>query len=85
MSTSARQNAGVAIQVATRLPHLVAVRITDAAGLLLENVHFRSCGMGLTIGGQPVVDDGIFSAIVISVMLTTMATPLALKWSFSRS
>ena len=29
------------------------------------------------IGGQPVVDDATFSAIVIMVMLTTMATPPA--------
>jgi len=46
---------------------------------------FANIGLGLTIGGQPVVDDAIFSAIVIMVMVTTMATPPALKWSFSRN
>jgi Kef-type K+ transport system membrane component KefB len=46
---------------------------------------FANIGLGLTIGGQPVVDAGIFSAIVIMVMVTTMATPPALKWSFSRN
>jgi len=45
---------------------------------------FANIGLGLTIGGQPVVNDAIFSAIVIMVMVTTMATPPALKWSFSR-
>ena len=45
---------------------------------------FANIGLGLTIGGEPVVDKGIFSAVVIMVMLTTMATPPALKWSFSR-
>ena len=45
---------------------------------------FANIGLGLTIGGQPVVDGDIFSAIVIMVMLTTMAAPPALKWSFSR-
>jgi Kef-type K+ transport system membrane component KefB len=46
---------------------------------------FANIGLGLTIGGEPVVDKGIFSAVVIMVILTTMATPPALKWSFSRS
>ena len=45
---------------------------------------FANIGLGLTIGGQPVVDQGIFSAVVVMVMVTTMATPPALKWSFSR-
>lgn len=46
---------------------------------------FANIGLGLRIGGQPVVDSAIFSAIVIMVMVTTMATPPALKWSFSRA
>jgi len=46
---------------------------------------FANIGLGLTIAGEPVVDKGIFSAVVIMVILTTMVTPPALKWSFSRS
>ena len=46
---------------------------------------FANIGLGLTIVGQPVVDDAIFSAIVIMVMVTTMVTPSALKWSFARN
>jgi Kef-type K+ transport system membrane component KefB len=46
---------------------------------------FANIGLGLTIAGQPVVDNGIFSAVVIIVILTTMATPPALKWSFARN
>ena len=48
-------------------------------GLIFANV-----GLSLTIAGQPVIDEGIFAAIVIMVVLTTMATPPALKWSFAR-
>jgi Na+:H+ antiporter len=45
---------------------------------------FANIGLGLTIAGQRVVDEGIFSAVVIMVMVTTMATPPALKWSLAR-
>ena len=45
---------------------------------------FATIGLGLRIAGQPVVDEGIFSAVVIMVVVTTMATPPALKWSLSR-
>ena len=46
---------------------------------------FANIGLGLSVAGQPVVDEGIFSAVVIMVMVTTMTTPPALKWSLSRS
>jgi Kef-type K+ transport system membrane component KefB len=45
---------------------------------------FANIGLGLTIAGQRVVDEGIFSAVVIMVVVTTMATPPALKWSLAR-
>ena len=32
-----------------------------------------------------VIDDALFSAVVIMVMVTTMMTPIALKWSLGRS
>jgi Kef-type K+ transport system membrane component KefB len=38
-------------------------------------------GVGKGLG---VIDDALFSAIVIMVMVTTMITPLALKWSLGR-
>jgi Kef-type K+ transport system membrane component KefB len=46
---------------------------------------FASIGAGLTIAGERIIDEGIFSAIVIMVIVTTMATPPALKWSLSRA
>ena len=45
---------------------------------------FANIGLGLSIAGQPIVDQDIFSAVVIMVIVTTMATPPALRWSFSR-
>jgi len=46
---------------------------------------FANIGLGLTIGGVPVVDRAVFSAVVIMVIVTTMVTPPALKWSLARS
>jgi Kef-type K+ transport system membrane component KefB len=46
---------------------------------------FASIGSGLSVNGEPIVDHAIYSAVVIMVVITTMATPPALKWSLSRS
>ncbi len=46
---------------------------------------FANIGLSLSIGGQPIVDAGIFSAVVIMVIVTTMSTPAALRWSMARS
>ena len=46
---------------------------------------FANIGLGLTLNGAPVVDGAVYSAIVIMVIATTMATPPALKWSLNRS
>ena len=45
---------------------------------------FANIGMTLTIGGKPIVDNAVFSAIVAMVIVTTMITPPALKWSLQR-
>ena len=43
--------------------------------------------LGLTLGdeGHPVIDHRAYSAIVVMVVLTTLATPFGLKWSFARA
>ena len=46
---------------------------------------FANIGLGLTVRGEPVVDTAIYSAIVIMVIVTTMATPPALRWSLMRN
>jgi Kef-type K+ transport system membrane component KefB len=45
---------------------------------------FANIGQSLTIDGHPVVDGSVFSAVVAMVVVTTMVTPPALKWSLGR-
>jgi Kef-type K+ transport system membrane component KefB len=45
---------------------------------------FANLGLGLTLHGAHIIDDRIFSAVVIMVVLTTLVTPPALKWSLAR-
>ncbi len=45
---------------------------------------FANIGLTLSIGGRRIVDEATFSAIVAMVIVTTMVTPPALKWSLER-
>ncbi len=45
---------------------------------------FANIGLGLALGGERIVDAATFSAIVVMVIVTTMITPPALKWSLGR-
>jgi Kef-type K+ transport system membrane component KefB len=45
---------------------------------------FASIGMSLSIAGKPIVSGTLFSEIVVMVVLTTLVTPPALKWSLGR-
>jgi len=45
---------------------------------------FAGIGRGLAVGGQPVINQATFSAVVAMVIVTTLVTPPALKWSLSR-
>jgi Kef-type K+ transport system membrane component KefB len=42
---------------------------------------FANLGLGLVVRGERIMDQGIFSAVVLMVMATTLVTPVALKWS----
>ena len=46
---------------------------------------FAGIGLGLTVDGRPVIDQAIFSAVVVMVMVTTVLTPPALAWAFARA
>jgi Kef-type K+ transport system membrane component KefB len=46
---------------------------------------FAGIGLGLRVGGQPVIDQSTFSAVVVMVMVTTMLTPPALAWAVARA
>ncbi len=48
-------------------------------GLIFANV-----GAGLMLDGEPVIGPTTFSAVVAMVVVTTMITPPALKWSLAR-
>jgi Kef-type K+ transport system membrane component KefB len=41
---------------------------------------FANIGLGLTVRGERIVDERIFAAVVVAVMMTTLVTPPALKW-----
>jgi Kef-type K+ transport system membrane component KefB len=45
---------------------------------------FANIGLSLKVGGEHIVDAASFSAIVVMVIVTTMVTPPALKWSLGR-
>ena len=45
---------------------------------------FANIGLGLVVAGERIVDAATFSAIVVMVIVTTMVTPPALKWSLGR-
>lgn len=45
---------------------------------------FANIGLGLKVQGEAVITPMVFSAVVIMVIVTTMATPPALKWSLNR-
>ncbi len=45
---------------------------------------FANIGLGLSIGGESLISKSTFSAIIVMVIVTTVITPPALKWSFGR-
>jgi Kef-type K+ transport system membrane component KefB len=45
---------------------------------------FANIGLGLTVKGERIVDERIFAAVVVAVMMTTLVTPPALKWRLTR-
>lgn len=45
---------------------------------------FASLGLRLMLDGEPILDRRVYSAVVLMVLLTTLVTPIALKWSLSR-
>ena len=41
-------------------------------------------GRHLTLGGHPVIDDAVFSAVIIVVLVTTLITPPLVNWALTR-
>jgi Kef-type K+ transport system membrane component KefB len=46
---------------------------------------FANIGLGLTVNGARIVDATMYSTIVLMVVVTTVVTPPALKWSLNRA
>lgn len=45
---------------------------------------FANIGLTLVVRGEHIIDTATYSAVVIMVMVTTLITPPALKWSLNR-
>lgn len=62
-------------------------RISVAVGMVPRGevgLIFASIGAALTLRGEPVISSGIYSAVVIMVIVTTLITPPVLKWTLAR-
>jgi Kef-type K+ transport system membrane component KefB len=62
-------------------------RLTVGLGMIPRGevgLIFASIGIGLTVHGERIVEPATFSAIVVMVIVTTLVTPPALKWSLGR-
>jgi len=46
---------------------------------------FATLGAGMVVAGQPVIGGDTFLALVLTVIATTIATPIALKWRLART
>jgi Na+:H+ antiporter len=46
---------------------------------------FAAIGLTLTVAGERIIDQSVFSGVVVMVIVTTLITPPALKWSLERS
>lgn len=63
-------------------------RLTIGLGMIPRGevgLIFANIGLGLTIEGAPVIDRNTYSAVVIMVIVTTLVTPPALRWSLRRT
>jgi Kef-type K+ transport system membrane component KefB len=57
-------------------------RLTVGLGMIPRGevgLIFANIGLGISLGGKPILDRGTFSAVVVMVIVTTLVTPIALK------
>jgi Kef-type K+ transport system membrane component KefB len=62
-------------------------RLTVGLGMIPRGevgLIFANVGLGLTVGGEPILKPATYSAIVVVVIVTTLVTPPALRWSIER-
>jgi Kef-type K+ transport system membrane component KefB len=63
-----------------RLPVGIGMIPRGEVGLIFANI-----GLGLTVKGEHIIDEGTFTAVVIMVILTTLVTPPVLTWAMRRA
>jgi len=62
-------------------------RLAVAVGMIPRGevgLIFAGIGTSLAMGGQPILSQGVFSAVVMMVLITTLVTPVGLRWAFER-
>jgi Kef-type K+ transport system membrane component KefB len=70
---------GVLDRSIRRLPVGIGMIPRGEVGLIFANI-----GLSLHIGAEPVLSPGVFSAVMMMVMVTTLVTPPLLAWSLGR-
>ena len=70
---------GVTIPGANRLAVGIGMIPRGEVGLI-----FAGVGAGMVLDGQPLIGPSTFAAVVLMVIVTTLVTPPALKWSLAR-
>ncbi len=62
-------------------------RVTVGLGMVPRGevgLVFANAGLALTVAGQRIIDEALFAAVMVMVIVTTVVTPPALKWSLAR-
>jgi Kef-type K+ transport system membrane component KefB len=60
-------------------------RLAVAVGMIPRGevgLIFAGIGTRLSVDGQPLLSHGLFSAVVLMVLVTTLVTPVGLRWIF---
>jgi Kef-type K+ transport system membrane component KefB len=70
---------GVTVPGANRLAVGIGMIPRGEVGLI-----FASVGAGIVLDGAPLISPSTFAAVVLMVIVTTLVTPPALKWSLAR-
>lgn len=71
--------AGVATRGVRRLAVGIGMVPRGEVGLI-----FAGIGASLSLGGEPILTAGMFSAIVAMVLVTTLVAPIGLRWTLGR-
>jgi Kef-type K+ transport system membrane component KefB len=63
-------------------------RLAVAVGMIPRGevgLIFAGIGTSLTLQSKPLLSQGVFSAVVLMVLITTLVTPVGLRWAVRRS